>query len=228
MTCAAGRGGSRRAHRGRDRAQQRVRPDRTFGDGSIRIARRPALRKALRGLAREGFRAVHVLSTVEQVESARIVRDRLLNDYRDQHGPFDIIGDVHGCLDELLLLLAKLGYSVQRDAAGRAVDAEHPDGRRVVFVGDLVDRGPATVGVLRLAMGMTAAGHAPSVPGNHEAKLIRALDGRKVQVSHGLESTPAELSEEPPEFGTEVREWCRGLHAPGSRRTANWWSRTPG
>lgn len=187
-----------------------ARPDRAFGDGPIR-RQASQLRKAIRGLGREGFRAVQILSTVEEVEEARIVRDRLLNDYRDQHGPFDIIGDVHGCLDELLLLLDKLGYAIQRDAAGRAVDAEHPDGRRVIFVGDLVDRGSATVGVLRLAMGMTNAGHAFSVPGNHEAKLIRALDGRKVQISHGLESTLAELSEEPPEFGIEVREWCRGL-----------------
>ncbi len=186
------------------------RPDRAFGDGPTR-RQASQLSKAVRGLGREGFRAVHLLSTTDEIGAARIVRDRLLNDYRDQHGPFDIIGDVHGCLDELLLLLDKLGYAMHRDDAGRAVDAEHPDDRRVVFVGDLVDRGPDTVGVLRLAMGMTAAGHAFSVPGNHEDKLIRALDGRKVQVSHGLESTLAELSEEPPEFGIEVREWCRGL-----------------
>lgn len=186
------------------------RADRTFGDGPIK-RQASQLRRSLRGLAREGFRKVHMLSSVDEVEQAVIVRERLLNDLRDQHGPFDVIGDVHGCLDELLLLLERLGYRVARDEAGRAVDAEHPEGRRVVFVGDLVDRGPSSVGVLRLAMGMTAAGHALAVPGNHEAKLIRALDGRNVQASHGLERTLAELAGETDEFRVAVREWCRGL-----------------
>ena len=188
----------------------RSRPDRTFGDGPIR-RQASQLRKALRGLGREGFRTVHVLSDPKEVDEASIVRDRLLNDYRHQHGPFDIIGDVHGCYDELVELLGRLGYVVHSDAAGNVVDAAHPEGRRAVFVGDLVDRGPSTVGVLRLAMGMTAAGHALAVPGNHEAKLIRALDGRAVHASHGLERTLAELTDEPEEFRVEVRDWCRAL-----------------
>ncbi len=186
------------------------RADRPFGEGPIK-RQAAQLRRSVRGLGREGFRKVHVLTSVDEVDQAVIVRERLLNDFRDQHGPFDVIGDVHGCLDELVLLLDRLGYLVARDSAGRAVDAEHPEGRRVVFVGDLVDRGPSSVGVLRLAMGMTAAGHALAVPGNHEAKLIRALDGRNVQASHGLERTLAELADEPDEFRVEVREWCRSL-----------------
>lgn len=190
--------------------RNQLRADRAFGDGPIR-RQASQLRKSIKGLGREGFRTVHVLTGVDEVQSARIVRDRLLNDYRDQHGPFDIIGDVHGCLDELLVLLDRLGYAVTRDGAGHAVDAEHPGGRRVVFVGDLVDRGRSSVGVLRLAMGMTAAGHAFAVPGNHEAKLIRALDGRDVQVTHGLERTLAELPDQPDGFRVAVREWCRAL-----------------
>ena len=69
-----------------------------------------------------------------------------------------------------------------RDAAGRA-GRRAPPGRagRAVFVGDLVDRGPDTPGVLRLVMGMVAAGHALCVRGNHEAKLLRALRGREGQ-----------------------------------------------
>ncbi len=187
-----------------------VRADRAFGDGPIK-RQAAQLRRSIRGLAREGFRRVHVLSSVDEVDRAVVVRERLLNDFRDQHGPFDVIGDVHGCLDELLVLLDRLGYAVARDEQGRAVDAEHPRGRRVIFVGDLVDRGPSSVGVLRLAMGMTAAGHALAVPGNHEAKLIRALDGRNVQASHGLERTLAELADQTDEFRVAAREWCRGL-----------------
>ena len=91
------------------------------------------------------------------------------------------------------------------------MDAEHPAGRRAVFVGDLVDRGPDSPGVLRLVMGMVAAGHALCVPGNHENKLVRALRGRNVQVTHGLERTLAQLEAEPEDFRRQVEAFCDGL-----------------
>jgi len=187
-----------------------ARPDRDFGD---RVVHRQSeqLRRSLRGLAREGFRKVHVLDTVEQVDTATIVRERLLNDKRDQTGPFDVIGDVHGCRSELETLLQRLGYALVRDDVGRPVDAVPPTDRRAVFVGDLVDRGPDSPGVLRLVMGMVAAGHALCVPGNHENKLVRALSGRNVQVTHGLAETLAQLKAEPPQFSAEVETWCREL-----------------
>jgi len=62
-------------------------------------------------------------------------------------------------------------------------------------------------------MGMTAAGHALAVPGNHENKLVRALDGRKLTISHGLETTLAELADQPEDFRAEVRRWCYDLVA---------------
>jgi len=161
------------------------RPDRTFGSPVIH-RQHDLLRRSLRGLSREGFRKVHVLRSPAQVEAAVVVRERLLTDYRDRTGPFDVIGDVHGCRTELEALLARLGYRVTRDASGRSVDANPPEGRTAVFLGDLVDRGPDSAGVLRLVMGMVAGGHALAVPGNHENKLTRALSGRNVQVSHGL------------------------------------------
>ena len=190
--------------------RHRARPDRNFPDGVIR-RHQAQLRRSIARLGKEGFRTVHVLRSPAEVEQARIVRDRLLTDLTDRRGPFDIIGDVHGCLDELRELLGLLGYAVTCDEQNRPVDAVHPDGRTVIFVGDLVDRGPSSVGVLRLAMGMTAAGHALAVPGNHESKLIRALDGARVRVSHGLERTLAELEQESPEFRRQVRDWCYGL-----------------
>ena len=109
--------------------------------------------------------------------------------------------------------MAELGYVLARDDVGRAVDAQHPDGRRVVFVGDLVDRGPDTPGVLRLAMGMVAAGHAFCICGNHEDKLSRALRGRKVTVSHGLAETLEQLAAEPEEFQNTAREFVSNLIA---------------
>lgn len=193
-------------------ARNATRPDRDMGAHVIR-RQHQQLRRSLRGLGREGFRTVHVLDGVEAVEAATIVRAPLRSDLRTERGPFDVIGDVHGCRGELEALLAKLGYLVVRDDEGRPVDAKHPDGRRAVFLGDLVDRGPDTVGVLRLVMGMIESGHALAVPGNHENKLVRALDGRAVQVSHGLGETLAQLEGEPEEFRRRVRDFCDGLVA---------------
>lgn len=193
-------------------ARNAARTDRDFGAGVVR-RHVSALRRSLRGLGREGFRTVHVLDGVEQVESASIERVPLRSDRRTEHGPFDVIGDVHGCLAELLALLDRLGYQVRRDQAGRAVDLVHPAGRLAVFVGDLVDRGPDSPGVLRLVMGAERAGHALVVPGNHEAKLVRALRGRDVQVSHGLETTLAQLAEQGPDMRAEVLAWADGLVA---------------
>ncbi len=187
-----------------------ARADRDFGTDVIR-RQHDQLRRSLRGLGKEGFRKVHVLRGAEQISTATIVREKLLNDFRDQTGPFDVVGDVHGCRSELETLLDRLGYVAIRDAEGRPVDASHPEGRRVVFVGDLVDRGPDSPGVLRLAMGMVGAGHALAVPGNHENKLVRALKGSKVQVSHGLAETLAQLEAETPEFRAEVQTFCYDL-----------------
>lgn len=191
-------------------ARNAERSDRTFGPAVVR-RQRDQLRRSMRGLAREGFRKVHVLDGVVQVEAATIVRERLLTDFRDLTGPFDIIGDVHGCRDELESLLTALAYRISRDDHHRPVDAVHPDGRTAVFVGDLIDRGPDSPGVLRLVMGMAMAGHARVVPGNHENKLVKALRGRQVQVSHGLAETLAQLAEEPPEFRKEVEAFCDAL-----------------
>jgi protein phosphatase len=186
------------------------RPDRTFG-AQVIARQHDQLRRSLRSLNREGFRKVHVLRSPAQVDAAVVVRERLLNDYRDQTGPFDVIGDVHGCRTELEALLGKLGYTVTRDPAGRAVDALPPDGRTALFLGDLVDRGPDSPGVLRLVMGMVAAGHALAVPGNHENKLTRALSGRNVQVSHGLAETLSQLAAEDEAFREDVAGFCHAL-----------------
>jgi protein phosphatase len=185
------------------------RADRDLGAHVIR-RQRSLLRRNLRGLSREGFRIVHTLHSPDEVAAATITRTRLFNDLRDETGPFDVIGDVHGCLAELEKLLVELGYEVGRDAAGRPVGARHP-ARRAVFLGDLVDRGPDTPGVLRLVMGMVAAGDAFCVPGNHEAKLLRALRGRNVQRTHGLAESMEQLDREPEEFRTRVEQFIDGL-----------------
>ena len=187
-----------------------ARPDRDFGRHVIARQHRD-LQRSLSKLNKEGFRRVHVLRGTEQVDAVRIVRERPWNDRTDLHGPFDIIGDVHGCASELRSVLTKLGWTITLDETGVAIGASHPEGRQAVFVGDLVDRGPDTVGVLRLVMGMVASGDALCVSGNHEAKLLRALRGSKVTVSHGLAESLAQLEQEPEDFRARTLSFLDGL-----------------
>ncbi|MFI0812348.1 polynucleotide kinase-phosphatase [Streptomyces echinatus] len=159
------------------------------------------LRRSLRHLEREGFRKVHVLRGVAEAEHATVVTEKRYNDLAHLTGPFDIIGDIHGCSAELESLLTELGYT----------DGVHPQGRTAVFVGDLVDRGPDSPGVLRRVMAMVKSGNALCVPGNHENKYGRHLKGRKVQHTHGLAETVAQMEGESEEFRAEVRAFIDGL-----------------
>ncbi len=190
-------------------ARNAKRPDRDFGAHVIR-RQRDQLRRGLKGLQREGFRTVHTLRGEDEIADVTLTRTKLYNDLRHETGPFDVIGDIHGCRAELEALLTELGYDISRDDVGRAVGAHRPD-RRAVFVGDLVDRGPDTPGVLRLVMGMVAAGDAFCVPGNHENNLLRAMRGRNVQVTHGLAESLAQLAAEPEEFRADVERFMDGL-----------------
>jgi diadenosine tetraphosphatase ApaH/serine/threonine PP2A family protein phosphatase len=80
-----------------------------------------------------------------------------------------------------------------------------------VFVGDLVDRGPKVPQVLRLVMNAVASGAALCVPGNHDAKLMRKLRGREVQITHGLAESLTQLASEPEEFHKQVAEFIDDL-----------------
>jgi protein phosphatase len=135
-------------------------------------------------------------------------RARETFDYRDDHGPFDIIGDVHGCADELRALLAILGYRIEQSDGGTAI--AHPERRRLVFAGDLVNRGPNTPEVLRLALAAVAAGgHA--VEGNHDQSLSRAMAGEGIAMTKALEDTLAQFAAETPAFRAEALAFLAGL-----------------
>jgi protein phosphatase len=186
--------------------RNRARPDRDFGAHVVR-RQRSGLKAAAKKLRREGFHRVWVLESVEEVEALEIRRTPLWTDHRAEHGPFDLIGDVHGCHGELVALLGELGYAVGEDG----LTATPPPGRRAVFVGDYCDRGPDTPSVLRLAMSMAAAGDAICLPGNHDVKLARALKGHEVKIAHGLADSLAQLDGEPEEFREEVAEFLGKL-----------------
>jgi diadenosine tetraphosphatase ApaH/serine/threonine PP2A family protein phosphatase len=135
--------------------------------------------------------------------------DLAATDQRRIQGPFDIIGDVHGCCDELEDLLSLLGYRVGFVGYGGARRAivDPPAGRRAIFVGDLTDRGPRSPDVLRIVMSMVDAGHALAVPGNHDVKVWRWLTGKPVTPSHGLDRTIEQMDRETPHFKTATRDF---------------------
>ena len=189
------------------------RPDRDFGNHVLRN-QQLQLKRSIRKLKDEGFRHVFVLNSEEEVDSVKIVREKLYNDKHDESGPFDIIGDVHGCFDELLDLLELLGYNVQKVSEEETDSGFHvtaPEGRKAIFLGDLVDRGPDSSSVLRLVMSMVNNGTAYCVPGNHDIKLQKYLKGKSVQMLHGMDLTISQLKQEPEAFRNKVREFLYGL-----------------
>jgi len=193
-------------------ARNQGRPDRQFGPHVVRGQRR-RMKESLRTLEREGIRHVFVLNAEEVVNAVTVERQRLWTNRRHEHGPFDVIGDVHGCFDELLVLLERLGYAVTHTADGDepVYRVTPPAGRRVIFLGDLVDRGPKIVETLRLAMDMVDAGVALCVPGNHETRLLRRLRGKEVKLTHGLAETMAELQGAGDTFVRRVERFVDGL-----------------
>jgi protein phosphatase len=195
--------------------RNQLRSDRQFGSHVVR-RHTQMLRRSLRGLEKEGFRYVYTLNSVEEIASVEIERQPLWNNLKHEHGPFDIIGDIHGCCNELEILLQQLGYQKGEGAKEQKSREEelstfslwnaptyyHPEGRKALFLGDLVDRGTRILDTVKLVRNMVEAGTAFCVPGNHENKLLRKLRGKNVRVNHGLEQTLAEIEALP----SEVRE----------------------
>ncbi len=190
--------------------RNKARSDRNFGSHVVR-RQISQLRRSLHDLRGEGFHNSYIFTSPQQVEPVEIERQPLWSNLKKEHGPFDIIGDVHGCFDELEQLLKHLGYEieleVQRDAHGESVERyrmKHSHGRKAILLGDLVDRGPASQKVLRLVMDMVADGCALCVPGNHDMKLMRKLRGRDVKITHGLAQTLEQLEPETPAFRERI------------------------
>lgn len=176
--------------------RNRGRTDRVFGPHVIR-GQRSQMRRSLRGLKRSGFRHIFTFESPEEVDAATIERVPLWNNRMVEHGPFDIIGDLHGCCDELEQLLRTLGYEVKSKAEDDGVWTgpiwSHPDRRKALFLGDLVDRGPRVLDCVRLVRNMVHAGNALAVPGNHDIKLMRKLRGKDVRMTHGLSQSWSEI-----------------------------------
>lgn len=192
--------------------QNLTRTDRVLSNRVIR-SHYQQLRQQMRKIKREGFRYLYQLHSLEELEQVYIERQPSWTNKRTEKGPFDIIGDVHGCFEELVELLGELNYRVEcmeRDG-DRFYQVTHPEDRRVIFIGDLVDRGPNSPEVLRLVMSMAETGIGLCVPGNHDDKLLRKLKGHKVQIQHGLAETLEQLENETPSFIERIRNFIGSL-----------------
>ena len=184
--------------------RNKARPERNYPPRVIR-QHCQQVHRCIRNLKREGFRFVYVINSLEQLENTEIVREKLWNNKTDEHGPFDVIGDIHGCCDELEKLLTLMGYVMTDNGY------THPEGRKAAFLGDFCDRGPRNADVLRLVMDMVKTGNAIAVPGNHDVKLLKYLNGKTVSMTHGIDKTIAELEEKGEEFQAEVRAFIDSL-----------------
>lgn len=195
--------------------RNRNRPERSFGPHVVR-RQLGDLKRGIRGLEREGFRYVHLLNeediASDQVEIRRVP---LWNNKKDQCGPFDIFGDLHGCADELESLLTQLGWVPsdveEPDSFWGGKSWRHPEGRRAIFLGDLVDRGPRMLDTVRIARNMVKAGSAFCIAGNHDVKLVRWLRGKQVQVKHGLEQSIVEIGSLGPDDRGKLASFLDGL-----------------
>jgi protein phosphatase len=183
-------------------ARNRERPDRDMADHVIR-QQGSQLRRSVRNLKYEGFRHIFRLRTEEEVNTATVERVSLWNDKTHLHGPFDIVGDIHGCYEELVELLLELGYQESGQTTEPAMEGplySHPQGRTLIFLGDIVDRGPRILDTFRLVHNLVKSGTALCVPGNHDMKLMRKLHGKDVQIVQGLAETLREIESLPPEI----------------------------
>ena len=195
------------------RNKQRL--DRQFGSHVVRNHTR-SLKRSLKNLKREGFRFIYKLSSIEEIEATEVFIQPMWTNRKHERGAFDIIGDVHGCCDELKQLLQKLGYIAKvnngsENSFWNYPVYQHPQGRKAIFLGDLVDRGERVLETLKLVHNMEQADSALCILGNHENKLMRKLDGKNVKLNHGLEQTVAELDTITPKQQQEINTWLKSL-----------------
>ncbi|NTF17847.1 polynucleotide kinase-phosphatase [Agrobacterium rubi] len=172
------------------------------------------LARERRRLKHDGIRNIINLTDADEISSAMVIRRPTWNDLRTEHGPFDIIGDIHGMADELETLLAKLGWNISwanTGDEGRSPSLFHPDGRKLVFVGDACDRGPRSLDALLIMETAVRSGQGFAVASNHDERLKRWLNGRDVTINHGLDKTIAEFEDKSPAFRKRIADFIDSL-----------------
>lgn len=136
---------------------------------------------------------------------------------------FDVIGDVHGHAAELTILFKRMGYQETNGVL------RHPEGRRVVFLGDFIDRGPEIRRTLEIVRGMVEAGSALAVMGNHELNalhytmpdpVLREEDGGPKWLRSHSESHRRQFEETVRQLGADLDVWLAWI------RTLPVWMKT--
>lgn len=174
-----------------------------FGYGSLSVQ----YLEESKHLKTEGFVETHRFHSPAEAQSVELKRLPLPSDLQSATGPFDVVGDLHGCLEELKALLADMAYEEANGKWG------HAAGRRLVFVGDLVNKGPDSAGTLDLVMRLVEQGMAFCVPGNHDDKLLRKLKGQQVEEDAAFTECVAQIEKKGPEFTAAAVQFLEGLPA---------------
>ncbi|GAL82895.1 metallophosphoesterase [Sporocytophaga myxococcoides] len=169
--------------------------------------------KVRKKLRRQGVKNVYLTDDLKEWNALSFRLKRMRTRMCNEHGPFDFIGDIHGCYEELNALLDKLGY-VTTDAIKNSTLQKkyfHPDKRKLVFLGDMVDRGPASDKVMELILELNDQNIAYAVLGNHDEKFLRYLKGNPVRVNSGLERTIRQFERKSEAFKNNVIRFLKVL-----------------
>ena len=200
------------------------RPTATSGRTSS-ATRKAQLRRSLRGLGREGFRHVYILKTQRRSMPPSSSGSRSGTTGSEDHGPFDIIGDVHGCCDELGACFDQLGYTQRRRT--RSFVTRQAGRRSSSATSWIAARASWTR--CKMVMTMVAGGVCAMRARQSRHEADAQAQGRDVQIRHGLANPwPSLTLPSPPEFRVEVAGVPRRAREPlRSRRGASWSSPTP-
>lgn len=179
--------------------------ERAFPRGRSRIKQQyQHFKNVLRFIKKKPYRRVYLLGE-EELQILNI--NRLENPlYIDIETGIDFIGDIHGCFDEFIEMISKLGY--QKNDKGYYT---HPEGRKILSLGDVLSRGPKSIETLQFFQQHVAAGLAYMIDSNHGWKIARWLDGKNVKMAHGDENVAAEFEEYERKNGSEAAEKLKGL-----------------
>lgn len=152
-----------------------------------------------RFMKKEGIRSLYFLKEIDDIELTRRSHPLEL----DADAGIDIIGDIHGCYDEMIELLVKLGYEKDEDDFYR-----HPEGRKFLSIGDVMSRGPESLKSMMFFYRHVQKGLAYMIDSNHGWKIARWLDGKNVTLNHGDEKVEQEFLQFEQEHGAEqAAEW---------------------
>ena len=138
--------------------------------------------------------------TIKETENLEFIR-RSNPIVKDIENGIDIIGDIHGCYEEMILVLEKLGYHQNQEGLYL-----HPEGRKFVSIGDIMSRGPQSLKTMLFFYEHVSKNLAYMIDSNHGWKIARWLDGRNVTLNHGDEKVEEEFNVYEKEAGSEKAE----------------------